>query len=324
MDLHKTLTNLTKKKAFVLGDLMVDHYTHGVVSRISPEAPVPVLLVSHERILPGGAGNVMVNLTALGIEVFACGRLGNDPPAQVCLEALKKKGVDVEGVVLSSSFQTPVKTRMIAQNQQILRVDCEQEMALDPKEMEWCFDFFKKKIKEIAVVVISDYAKGFCTQIFLQKVIQEANLHGIPVVVDPKSNSFSLYRGATLIKPNFSEAAKAAQLSEKNPIEEIAERIFQENFCRYLMITRSEKGIFLFEKKEKLHFPAAVHEVKDVTGAGDTVCAVIAFAFAHRLSLESGCFLANLAAGYVVERLGCIEVSKEKLLQLVELQQILV
>lgn len=300
---------------------MVDHYTYGNVSRISPEAPVPVLLVSHEKILAGGAGNVLVNLAALGLEVFACGRVGKDAAANTCIHALQAKGIDVEAVLVAPHFQTPVKTRMIAQNQQILRVDYEQELPLDPMEMERCLGLFKKKIKEIDVVVVSDYAKGFCTPILLDAVISEANRHQIPIIVDPKALSFHRYRGATLIKPNFSEAAKAAQLAETTPIKEIADKILQDNICSYLMITRSEKGIFLFGKQKELHFPACVHEVKDVTGAGDTVCAIIALAFAHELSLEIACTLANLAAGHVVERLGCIEVSKEKLLHLVELQE---
>jgi D-beta-D-heptose 7-phosphate kinase/D-beta-D-heptose 1-phosphate adenosyltransferase len=297
------------KNVLVVGDLMVDHYTYGKAKRISPEAPVPVVQVERENNLPGGAGNVMCNLSALGMRVIALCRIGEDNIGALCRTSLEKQGIDTQGIVVDHTFTTPIKNRIIADTQQIVRVDYEKKTALSLEAEQKSIAFFLSKLPNLDAIAISDYAKGFCTLTLLETIFAKAKEYSIPIIADPKSNNFERYKGATVLKPNLAEATRAANLSEDATLDNIARVILQHSLCKYLMITRSQEGISLFSKEGRKDFPAFVHEVKDVTGAGDTVCAVITAALANNLSLDEATVLANKAASHAVQRVGCVQVS---------------
>lgn len=313
MQIDDLFSLLKPKKALVIGDLMLDVYTRGTVARISPEAPVPVLCVEEESSLPGGAGNAICNLISLGMQVVAVGRVGKDSAGVEFLNLLTKENVDVRGVIKDESFTTPVKKRMIADFQQLLRVDYEDCSPLNPQWEEIVIGKLEMLLEGVSVVAISDYAKGFLTENILQATIGFAKKKNIPVVVDPKGTNFRKYSGATMIKPNLSEAIAAARLDRKTALEKVAEVILEECNVSILMVTRSKEGITLFFGKQRFDFPAFVHEVKDVTGAGDTVLAIIAATFANDLDLKTGAFLANVAAGIAIERSGCARITLKEL-----------
>jgi rfaE bifunctional protein kinase chain/domain len=298
------------KKILVVGDFMLDVYTFGEVLRISPEAPVPVLRVTGESRRPGGAGNAILNLISLGMEVVAVGRVGNDVGGSTFLQEMAKEGVDTRGVVCDSAFQTPLKNRMIATGQQIVRIDYEHPLPLNMRLEQEVVDTLPKLLDKVEIVAISDYAKGFLTPSLLAEVIKMAKKFAIPIIVDPKGIDFTRYRGATLIKPNYAEAVGAAGLGMEATLDDIAARILSDVGIETLMVTRSKEGISVFSQQGKrLDFPPQVHEVRDVTGAGDTVLAVVTAALANSLSISEAARLANVAAGIAIERIGCARIS---------------
>ncbi len=309
-------SRLEASRIMVIGDFMLDTYTIGKVRRISPEAPVAVLQVERQESRPGGAGNVILNLLSLGCSVTAIGRIGRDLPGQTILHALAAENVDIEEMVVQDDFQTPVKNRLIADNQQIVRVDFETAQTL-PKELEaQILEGVARKLPGIQVVAISDYAKGVFSRSLIAGIIKLARAHNIPVIVDPKDRDFSKYAGATLIKPNLSEAYAAVGLAPNASLDEAAAKILKDTGAEVLLITRSKEGISIFEKKgTRKDFPVRAREVKDVTGAGDTVLAMISCAIANRLTIAEASQLANVAAGIAVEHIGCARVSLSQLAQ---------
>lgn len=306
------------KKALVIGDLMLDVYTRGSVQRISPEAPVPVLCVEEEISRPGGAGNAICNLVSLGMDVIAVGRVGDDASGREFLHLMREESVNLKGIVVDNAFKTPVKKRMIADYQQLLRVDYEEAKPLSSALEATILNLVPSLLEEVSVVAVSDYAKGFLSDTLLEALIRLCRLKSIPVIVDPKGINFKKYSGATLLKPNFGEAVAAAGMEKKTPLDIIAAKLLQECAVETLMVTRSKEGISVFNAKGREDFPAYVHEVKDVTGAGDTVLAVIAAALANGIDLKIAAYLANVAAGIAIERSGCARITLEELKQRVE------
>ncbi len=294
----------------VIGDFMLDTYTEGRVKRISPEAPVAVLNVVKQHVLPGGAGNVVLNLASLGAYIRIIGRLGWDDAGKELKSALSKENIDLRGFYKQRGFETPVKNRIIAENQHIVRIDFEKIAPLSETLEQRLIENLPLLLESIQVIAISDYGKGFLTPSFLSAIFKIAKSKRIPVIVDPKGTDFSKYNGATIIKPNVSEAYKAATLEEYEPLENVAKKIISQTQVSSLLITRSHQGITVFDKKNnRQDFPVKVREVNDVTGAGDTVLAVIAMAIANSLSVDEAAKLANFAAGIAVEHLGCARVS---------------
>ncbi len=320
---HKdTCNRLKKKKVLLFGDFMLDVYTIGRVKRISPEAPVPVLCVSKEHSLPGGAGNTSLNLVALGMEVTAVGRVGDDPAGRELIQELKQERVDTSGIFVDQGYLTPQKNRMMADSQQIVRVDYEETTTLSSTLENQVIESLPQLMREIDLIAISDYAKGFLTPTLLEAVIELAQ---VPVIVDPKGMDFSRYRGATIIKPNYGEALAAAGLGQEATLDEVAAKILEENVLDTLIVTRSKEGMSIFEKDGmRQDFPAVVHEVRDVTGAGDTVLAVLTAALANEISLAEAAQLSNVAAAIAIERTGCARVSLEDLQNVVKRTPVMV
>lgn len=308
--LANMLSRLNQVKILVIGDMLLDSYTMGKARRISPEAPVAIVNVQHEDHRPGGAGNVILNLLSLGAEVVAIGRVGRDWAGQTLVSALKKEDVDTQMIVVQEGYFTPVKNRIIADHQQIVRVDHEQITTLPESLEQYIIEQLPQLLKDIKVVAISDYGKGFLTPTLLAAIIQESNRLEIPVITDPKGHDFKKYTGTTVIKPNLSEAYAAANLPAAAPLEQVASIVLAQCQAQLLMVTRSEAGISLFTNLGvRSDFPVQVKEVKDVTGAGDTVLAMLAHAMANQLSYDEAAQLSNVAAGIAIEHVGCARIT---------------
>lgn len=294
----------------VIGDLMLDTYTIGKVRRISPEAPVPVLHVTHEEKRAGGAGNVVLNLLSLGCDVDVVGRIGSDAAGKELVETLRQSGAQVSGVVVQEDWPTSVKNRIIADQQQIVRVDTEVVLPIAQQSEQMLLDQIPKLLENIQVVAISDYGKGFLSKVLLQALIEAAAEKKIPVITDPKGQDFSKYAGSTILKPNLSEAIAASGLESTEDLSFVAAEIHKQVAIGNLMITRSADGISLFPSEgEKTDFAVSSQEIKDVTGAGDTVLAMLSYALANGIDLHEAIALSNVAAGIAIEHLGCARVT---------------
>lgn len=305
-----SFSRLKSAHVLVVGDFMLDIYTAGSVQRISPEAPVPILHVKSTQYLPGGAGNVVLNLIALGAKVTCVGRIGADLEGQKLKALLEKEGVDTSGLFTQIEARTPVKNRLIAGSQQLMRVDDETVISIDKEVREKAISFIKNHLDSIEVIAISDYGKGFLSKQLLKSLIKEGNEQNIPILVDPKGDDFSRYKYATMVKPNLKEAIEAAKLGSEATLDEVGQELVKKIETEQVIITRSEEGITLFDQKNKrFDFPVKSREVIDVTGAGDTVLAVTTMSYAADLDLSEGLHLANVAASIAIERLGCVRVS---------------
>lgn len=300
------LSRFCPANILVIGDFMLDTYVTGKVKRISPEAPVPVLLVQREESLPGGAGNVVLNLISLGAKVKAIGRIGRDDAGSTIRSELEKMGVDVNGLFIEKGFKTPVKNRLIADAQQVLRVDFETYSTIAEDLEQTVVDQLPTLLENVQIIAVSDYGKGFLSRSLLMALFEMAKARNIPVIVDPKGDDFSKYQGATVLKPNLTEAYAAAKMTNEIPLDQVSAKILQSCNVDMLLITRSEQGMSLFDRQgERFDFPVRSKEVKDVTGAGDTVLAMISIALANGLDIKHAAQLANIAAGMAIERLGC-------------------
>lgn len=296
-------------KVLVIGDFMLDTYTTGRVKRISPEAPVPVMEVLKQESRPGGAGNVVLNLLTLGGSVFALGRIGNDTEGQELKQLLGNANCD--SLLIEPGYRTPVKNRLIADSQQLIRVDLEKITPLTADLEEIVLAKIENLIATVDVVALSDYGKGFLSNRIIQTTIELARKSKIPTIVDPKGADFTKYRGATVVKPNLSEAYAAAKCPASASLDDVAKNL--DSIADILLITRSEAGISVFQNGKRSDFPVRSKEVKDVTGAGDTVLSILSLAFANGLEIAEAAELANIAAGLSIERLGCVQITLSEL-----------
>lgn len=303
------------KKVLVVGDIMLDKYIWGEVSRISPEAPVQVVHVTKETYAPGGASNVASNAAALNGKVFMVGIAGDDEAKKILLRELKGRGINTEGILTDSDKPTTQKVRIIGRSQQLLRVDYEKKDHVHRNIERSMINFLGKAIKDVDVVVISDYAKGVITPKISSRLIQLAKDNNKAVIVDPKPKHRGLYSNATLITPNNAEAGEMTNIEDGSD-ESVLE--MGNMLLKYLnanvLITRGEKGMSLFEKNGKItHIPAKAKEVYSLIGAGDTVVATIALALASGADMEEAATLANIAAGIKVGKIGTASVSAEEI-----------
>lgn len=290
-----------------VGDVMLDRFVYGDMERISPEAPVPVLLLKKQTEMPGGAGNVASNVISLGGQAVLIGLVGEDSAGVTLRDQLRLKAGVSEMLVTSTRRPTICKTRLIASNQQIVRADEESRLPLQPEEAELLCQAIDDRLEEASVVILSDYGKGVCDSMVVRHLIGEARLRGIPVFVDPKSPDFRHYRGATCITPNARELRAASGLpgDDDASVEAAARKVMARAEADAILATRSEKGMMLVPAEgEAVTVPARAREVFDVSGAGDTVIATMALAVASGLSLEESMRVANAAAGVVVAKLG--------------------
>ncbi len=309
-------------RCLVVGDLMLDEYLWGKTERISPEAPVQVVDVLREELRLGGAGNVVNNLVALGAQVAVCSVVGEDSNGIALLDDFARRDVSAEAVFRDPLRRTSRKTRVVASNQQIVRIDRETREPLSAEMESRVCNWITSHSEHFNVILVSDYLKGVLTPRVLQAIIESATARNIPVLVDPKGTDFSRYAGATLLTPNRKEAEAASGLAitDSASLEQAANHIMEKAGLEHLLITRSEEGMSLFSRTaEAVHIPTVAREVFDVSGAGDTVLASLAVGVAAGLGMDQAARLANIAAGIAVGKLGTSTVSPDEIINAVAL-----
>ncbi|MBL7004462.1 MAG: bifunctional D-glycero-beta-D-manno-heptose-7-phosphate kinase/D-glycero-beta-D-manno-heptose 1-phosphate adenylyltransferase HldE [Gammaproteobacteria bacterium] len=313
----KSLKSLSIEKASVLvvGDVMLDQYWQGSTDRISPEAPVPVVNIKEKSMRVGGSGNVAVNITSLGGKAYLVGMMGKDEAAKDLSSLLNEHGV-MDHCVKSEEVSTTIKLRVLAQHQQLIRLDFEANVSqLNQQVIESTFDDLLSKVN---MLVLSDYGKGVVAD--TAKYIKQANQHNVKVLVDPKKNDFSAYAGAYLITPNKKEfEAVVGACNDQTDLESKARGLIEQHNLGGLLVTQGEHGMTLIMKDESaVHFPTHAREVYDVTGAGDTVIASLAAGISAGMKVEDAVHLSCVAAGIVVGRIGTAKVTQEDILNIEE------
>jgi rfaE bifunctional protein kinase chain/domain len=318
--------NFPSSRVLVIGDLMVDHFIWGKVSRISPEAPVPVVEVTKENLMMGGSGNVVNNIHAMGSAVAVAGIIGSDGMGDWLQAKLQQMNVDTGGLVREIERPTTVKTRIVAHGQQMVRYDRESRNVIQPGSVDRIVQYVYDIRDDLQAIVVSDYNKGIVTERLLDGIRKVAADHRIPVCVDPKRNDFTVYRNFDVITPNHHEAGRAVGVENTHELNEghsaeiarIGREILKQYGFRAVLITRGEAGMDLFERGGRdFHIPAEAKEVFDVTGAGDTAIGIFALSVASGASFREASYLANKAAGIVVGKIGTATVSPAELKRVV-------
>lgn len=326
------ITSFAGKRIMIVGDVMVDSYLWGVVDRISPEAPVPVVDVNHREERLGGAANVAVNIKALGAVPVLCSVIGTDIKGDAFLRILKEAGMEEAGIFRSKNRITTTKFRIIGNNSQLLRVDEENTHDLIKEDQEAFLIKCKKMLASGAmdVMVIQDYNKGILTQEVITTIIKIAREEGVPVIVDPKKKNFELYKGVTLFKPNLKELKEGLKIDFNEPDEQVlrdtAKLLREKINADIAMVTLSENGIFISSgwkgKHESYLLPAHLRNIADVSGAGDTVVSVASLCLAVDATVKDIAVMSNLAGGIVCEKVGVVPIDRERfLVELAKLEE---
>lgn len=300
----------------VIGDLMVDRYVWGKVKRISPEAPVPVVEVYDENLLPGGAANVANNLISLGARVFVTGIVGKDEMGSRLIRELNEKGINTDGIIIDGDRPTTIKTRIIAHSQQVVRFDKETREDINSSALSSILSYVRRCLPDIKGIIISDYCKGVITKRLMGKLLDMIDLKRF-IAVDPKIGHFDYYKGVSLITPNINEASSGSgiEIIDERTLIMAGKRLIERLQCRSVLITRGEEGMTLFEDSGRVtHIPTSAKEVYDVTGAGDTVIATFTLCHCAGAPLRDSAMYANYAAGVVVGEVGTTVISKDKLI----------
>ncbi|MEE9911972.1 MAG: D-glycero-beta-D-manno-heptose-7-phosphate kinase [Deltaproteobacteria bacterium] len=298
---------------------MVDHFIWGKVSRISPEAPVPVVDVQKDSVMLGGSANVLNTICAMGGRGYVAGVIGADDVGRGLLKQLKERQIDTSGIVTEKGRPTTLKTRIVAHGQQVVRFDSESKKPIPGSSCDKILAYVRSLRNRIGAIVVSDYSKGVVSRELIEGIKSIAGDAEIFLCVDPKQSDFSIYSGAHVITPNHYEAQRAAgmEITNGDDLLNLGEVLLTKYDFQALLITRGEEGMSLFERGRKIshtHFSAQAKEVYDVTGAGDTVIGVLALALAAQANLKEATSLANHAAGIVVGKVGTSTVSQEELI----------
>ncbi|MGJ3236469.1 bifunctional heptose 7-phosphate kinase/heptose 1-phosphate adenyltransferase [Marivirga sp.] len=313
-DLFKAFQKL---KVLVIGDVMIDAYIWGTVSRISPEAPVPVVNVKNREKRMGGAANVALNLQSLGAEPILCAVLGDDEEANIFEGLLEKRNITAKGIIRSKDRITTIKERVLSGSQHLLRVDSESLEPLNSSEENLLSQKILELIPEVDVVVFEDYDKGTINAQIIQDTVERAQELGKPVVVDPKKNNFFDYKGVDLFKPNLKELKEGMNVNFEHSNQEVLKsqtQLLRERLsCKMVMTTLSEKGVYIQSEREDFLIPAYKRSISDVSGAGDTVISIAALCMALNLKADFVATLSNLGGGIVCEELGVVPIDAKKL-----------
>ncbi|MBA4372223.1 MAG: D-glycero-beta-D-manno-heptose-7-phosphate kinase [Thermodesulfovibrio sp.] len=305
MDYRGIIKNFSGRKILVIGDLILDHYIWGKVNRISPEAPVPVVEVSRESSLLGGAANVARNIIALGGEAAVVGTVGHDRAGEMLAAMLESEGISTGGI-FETKRPTTIKTRVIAHNQQVVRFDREDSTYLGGKVLKDISGYIASVLGNFDAVIISDYKKGMISGSLVALTVKLAMKRQLFVAVDPKVGHFNFYRGVSLITPNMSEASLGSgiEIRDDSTLHKAGRKLLRNLHLKAVLITRGEDGMSLFTNNSTVHIPTVAQKVYDVTGAGDTVISAFALAYAAGATLEEAAELSNHAAGIVVGEVG--------------------
>ena len=312
------MDNFPRSRVLVVGDIMADHYIWGKVSRISPEAPVPVVEVKRDHFTLGGSANVLNNIFAMGGRVHLAGVVGSDETGRRLLSEFRSRGLDTGGIVVEAERPTTLKTRIVAQGQQVVRFDREDREPVQAKSIRKILSYIESLRDDLGALVVSDYSKGVVTRPLLEGILKVIAGRPIFTCVDPKQRDFSMYQGFDIITPNHYEAGYAVGEEMQNGQDHIrvGMKLLQQYDFKALLMTRGEEGMSLFERDGRMRhtaFPAEAREVFDVTGAGDTVIGVLALSMAAGASFREAAYLANHAAGIVVGKAGTATVTRDEL-----------
>jgi rfaE bifunctional protein kinase chain/domain len=317
VNLFKSFNNIN---VLIIGDVMIDSYYYGEVNRISPEAPVPIVSVNKKDNRLGGAANVALNIKALGANPILCSVIGQDSASEKFKELLKKEALSAEGITESNERITTVKTRVIGNKHQVLRVDSEVDTPLSETENTKLSTAIKSLIdnNKIDVVIFQDYDKGVITENLIEEIISICNSKNIPTAVDPKKRNFSFYKKATLFKPNLKELKEGLNIeidpSKSDEVETAIEQLNASQNNKINFITLSEYGVLIKDESSKKQIPAHIRSIADVSGAGDTVISVASLCLALNQPISMIAEIANLAGGLVCESVGVIPIDKDQLL----------
>ena len=307
------INGFSRLKVLIIGDLMIDSYTWGKVSRISPEAPVPVVNVIRRESRLGGAGNVGLNIASLGATAVIYSVIGDDAPGRELQKIILDSNLSIEGLIVERGRMTTVKERIIAGSQQVVRVDSETENSISLSSQQALFALIKDSMADVDVIIFEDYDKGVLNAELIQAVISLAKENNIPTVVDPKRKNFFAYRGATLFKPNLHELRDGLGLMPMDfDAEHLAETVrkfkISQDFTG-VFVTLSERGVYIDFNNDQNLIPAHIRQISDVSGAGDTVISIAACVLALGGSTEQIASLANLGGGLVCESLGVVPIN---------------
>lgn len=316
--IEKLLEGFGDARILVLGDLMLDRFIWGSVTRISPEAPVPVVEVTSESDVPGGSANVVSNTCALGARTHVCGIIGADRIGAALLEKLAHRRIDLTGIITDPGRTTTLKTRIVAHSQQVVRVDRESRREVPEKQMARIISHLRSLAGKLDAVIIEDYGKGLVTQQIVAELIALAREHGTILAVDPKIGRRIDYRGITVMTPNRAEALwlAGAEPGDRMGVEEAGHTLLEGLDCRGVLITLGEQGMSLFQRgRAAASIPTAAREVYDVSGAGDTVISTFTLALAAGASMEEAAIVANYAAGVVVGKVGTATASRKEIIE---------
>lgn len=320
MTLDSLFQSFQDKHIVVLGDVMIDAYLEGKVTRVSPEAPVPIVNFSSREERLGGAANVALNLLSLGAKVTMASVIGNDDEAETLLGLMNQRGIETDGLVRSADRQTTVKTRVLGNNQQLLRVDKEQTDDISESATSKLLSAISKIIAEgCDAIIFEDYNKGVLTEDLIEKVIELAKQNDVITTVDPKLKNFLAYKGVTLFKPNLKELSeginRTIDVKDRHDFESAVSELNSILHADQLFVTMSEHGVFIEHKNEKTYVPAHRRTITDVSGAGDTVISVATLCLVAGLPAKTIAEMANLAGGIVCESPGVVAIDANRLLE---------
>ena len=317
--LMKYIDRFPSTRTLVVGDVMLDHYIWGKVSRISPEAPVPVVNVTKESVLLGAATNVVNNVHSLGGKVSVCGVIGHDEAGKQLVHMLRLQGIHTDGLIVEDGRPTTIKTRVIAHSQQVVRFDRETKIGIERDTHRRIFEYIRQQEDSgLDAIVLSDYSKGVVTKDLVRDIVKLARKKGIIVSVDPKINHFGIYSGVTILTPNTQEASIGSKIDieDDESLLKAGSLLLKRLKCNAVLVTRGEHGMSLFERGGRVtHIPTVAQEVFDVTGAGDTVISALTLAMAAGAGMVDAARLSNYAAGIVVGVVGTATVKPDELKQ---------
>ena len=314
--LRRYVDGLSDTKVVVVGDILMDEYVWGDVSRISPEAPVPVVEVKRETKMLGGAANVVNNIASLGGTPILCGVIGDDKTGREIVDTMNQQGLRTDGIIREQGRPTSIKTRVVAHNQQVVRFDREERKCLEDESIKRILDFIRQMKGDYEAIIVADYGKGVISSKLMEGLRKLLSDSGILIAVDPKIGNFEFYHGVDVITPNHHEAAAFCRMEivDEESLVQAGRHMLNELNCRSVLITQGKDGMTLFERNGEIsHIPTVARKVFDVTGAGDTVISALCLGLASGMDLRSAAMIANIAAGIVVGEVGTSTVGVEEL-----------
>jgi rfaE bifunctional protein kinase chain/domain len=321
IDIKSIFNSFNQFNILIIGDVMIDSYMWGKVNRISPEAPVPIIMSTKQENRLGGAANVALNVQALGANPILCSVIGKDSKSKSFYDLLKKRNLTSEGILEDENRITTVKTRIISDNHHMLRIDEELDKELEQETEQKFINHVLTLLsnKSINAIVFEDYDKGSITPNVIKSIVDFANKNDIPTLVDPKKRNFMEYKNVTLFKPNFKELVEGSKIDiRKGDFEGIfsaAKKLHSELSAKYLLITLSELGVFISHNNTFITLPAEIRDIADVSGAGDTLIGTASLCLAAGLNPEIIAGISNLAGGLVCEKVGVVPIDKKQLLE---------